>query len=104
MMSDENVCMHHKRDSEDKFVVITVIQPHDSKYTQQNVICLFQKLGIKHPLWKREGDLIHHSPPYSMLRLHRHSRDREIEMSMNYLSPSRQTYLTIYLRRVKFLQ
>ena len=76
-MSDENVCMHHKRDSEDKFVVITVIQPHDSKYTQQNVICLFQKLGIKHPLWKREGDLIHHSPPHSMLRLHRHSRDRD---------------------------
>ena len=102
MMSDENVCMHHKRDSEDKFVVITVIQPHDSKYTQQNVICLFQKLGIKHPLWKREGDLIHHSPPYSMLRLLRHSRDRDVyELP---LSPSRQTYLTIYLRRVKFLQ
>ena len=102
-MSDENVCMHHKRDSEDKFVVITVIQPHDSKYTQQNVICLFQKLGIKHPLWKREGDLIHHSPPYSMLRLHRHSRDRDVyELPLS--SPSRQTYLTIYLRRVKFLQ
>ena len=103
MMSDENVCMHHKRDSEDKFVVITVIQPHDSKYTQQNVICLFQKLGIKHPLWKREGDLIHHSPPYSMLRLNRHSRDRDVyELPLS--SPSRQTYLTIYLRRVKFLQ
>ena len=103
MMSDENVCMHHKRDSEDKFVVITVIQPHDSKYTQQNVICLFQKLGIKHPLWKREGDLIHHSPPYSMLRLHRLSRDRDVyELPLS--SPSRQTYLTIYLRRVKFLQ
>ena len=49
-MSDVNVCMHHKGDSEDKFVVITVIQPHDSKYTQQNVICLFQKLSIKHSL------------------------------------------------------
>ena len=104
MMSDENVCMHHKRDSEDKFVVITVIQPHDSKYTQQNVICLLQKLGIKHPLWKREGDLIHHSPPYSMLRLHRLSNcDRDVyELPLS--SPSRQTYLTIYLRRVKFLQ
>ena len=49
-MSDVNVCMHHKGDSEDKFVVITVIQPHDSKYTQHNVICLFQKLSIKHYL------------------------------------------------------
>ena len=94
MMSDENVCMHHKRDSEDKFVVITVIQPHDSKYTQQNVICLFQKLGIKHPLWKREGDLIHHSPPYSMLRLNRHSRDRDVYELPLSLSPDLSHHLS----------